>query len=668
MKGYTRDQPKVPTNADHVKHFSNRHPSTMNPEISQLQRSHVRLKLSVYLLLQLLQLSVNSRSQNQLELLLNGSQILLPRTIDHLAQTTPSIREQYLGQVFSSRTRAQSELWIDNPLGCADLVHWSRYFGPLSLAYLDHDFLDRSLERATNPNDDGYVGYYHYSNGIVFHDELELDEYILGIIGVRQVMDPDLGELVYNDQVAGSKRETMISYCSYNVFGRSDFRAKYVVHHNASGKGLKVDKSYSIVPNLQGKTLTFNPETIRGDGVPKLHWEELYVSGLLRIVAQTDLPQKQLVGLVNFRDILATKADILRAVMTLVKYLPRGGAVVPFTASNNTSQMLNYGTFSKTSQYRNWVVMALVKIASMDISGDAIDLAVSEIKSLGHNAWDFVILKLWKAQINKNRSQEYILLLHQVVSTPKSHSPVQRSLALLEQVKFLISKRKYDKALAIAKVCIGILPLDFEAWYLLLLSYLLVGNYYQALDVFTNMPVITSRKGSKNDKEAKNKSSGKTKETEFDENDPLRSNAQYMVNGVPDFYTKTFVDSCEHDIFISEETFNSYFPKPKEFRNDASIRNIWDVTFKIDPLSRHPCVGNQFYQLPLVNASAKELSAVDPQLIRVAGPSSMRSSLASASAGLPQVLILNFEETLTWGRSYDLLTLFAALVGWDNLV
>lgn len=95
---------------------------------------------------------------------------------------------------------------------------------------------------------------------------------------------------------------------------------------------------------------------------------------------------------------------------------------------------------------------------------------------------------------------------------------------------------------------------------------------------------------------------------------------------------------------------------------------MWQDFFIFNPLVRHPFVGQHFLQSPLVNSSAIEIASVDTILIKTCGPNSAKNTFASQSAGTSSSSILDFARKSTWGRTYDLLSLMVALVGWEQVI
>lgn len=623
-------------------------------------------------------------------------------------RSMPMIRESHYGQTIGLRSKAQIESWSDGqfPVGGPDLIHWGKYHGTRSSQYLDHDFgLTEGQKNSNNDddlsrkNDDGYVGYYHYANGVDVSREENIENYICKLVGIEKVgisnykkLNDDLLRLKYQQQLSSMKssksngsggasanvsgitggsvstttafssspsssarKEMMITFCTYNIFNKSDFRARYVINLTSP---IRVDKSFQVLSGNK-KTYSFNPETIKQ--LSQQFWDELRASQLIRLFADLDDPSRQLAGLVSLPDLVSTPLQLSCSIKTLVKLLPRG-TVTDYKARDGFSS--GWGDkrdgYKKTIQYKNYLVDSLIRCCQF--SGEACNIAVNEIiTNYTNNEWDYIILQIWKVQNGTGpMEQKFINLIHQhIMNQPES---TQKTLILLEQVKFLLSKEKYAFALKVAEKCVKSLPLDFECWYYLVLCNILDEKHERALVIMNSLPIITSHKQRNGDVE--------------------------KISGIPDFYINTFVNRLNenYDELISERTFLNYFPKPvvqmnqyqrinskqksknNRFVDEGSIDHIWNEMFLFDSSLRHSITGNQFYQSPLMNAGARELSSVDPNLIKLCGPLSMKSILASQSAGTPTASILDFTEKSTWGRTYDLLSLFVGLVGWDALV
>lgn len=591
---------------------------------------------------------------------------------------TPNIREPYFGQTLGGRSNSQMEIGSDASNGPPDLVHWGRYFGSRSSQFLTNDFgSDKwKTDVSYRKDDDGYVGFYHFINGLNFATrEAALEDYICELVGLEKENHEyfwkkrtDLG------YITNFKKEMVVTYCTYNIFSKSDFRAKFIIRMSGSSKTspIKIEKLYQIIPNSidsrNRKVYSFNTQTIKN--LAYTYWEELSASEIIRLFSHLDNPANQITGLVSYSKFMNSKSSIMKSAKLLVKFLNRAsltetepavGSVTGIGAKSESNR--------KTNQYKNCLIDCLIRLCMLDISGEVSDASIKEIRrryySTGLNEageWDIVILKLLKLHGESNKEKECIRLIHKHVKSVNIHN-TQLAMVLLEQVKFLISKDDYDFALKIAKICIKILPLDFECWYNLTLCYILVRDYKNALLVLNSIPVILSQK---------------QKNLDID-----------SVCGMKDLFLSTFIDRLnQNQEVISEKTFESYFPKPKVYASEyprhestmkkssssdglideGSIHTIWNELFLFNLDLRHPINGNQFYQSTLMNSSPRELSSVDPNLIKLCGPSSAKIILSAQSAGSASSSIIDFQRKSTWGRCYDLLSFLVAIIGWDDLI
>lgn len=494
------------------------------------------------------------------------------------AEATPKIREDNFGETLGIRANLQHQ-----DIGPPDLIHRSIYAGSKSALYNQNDFVKDKQKK----DDDGYVGYYHFVNGLKPQSS---EQYIMELI----------------KHGAPYKRDAIITYCTYNIFSKTDFRMKYIIHH----KDLLVDKSYQIA----GRTASeIHPNYLK----------ELDASQIVRFIYYLDNPDNQLVGLVNFPDYVKDKEAILGSLDILTKHLPKGYMT---GTSSGYGAPTSCGDDKKTNYYRNRLVDAIIRLDKLG------DYRISQLIKLFHgDEFNCVILKLIKDEL------EYIQLINE--STKKQNLyTTQLALILVEQVKFLISKEQYKLALEIAKKTILILPLDFDCWFYLALSYILVKDVENALLVINSLPIII------------NKNKG--------------------THDLPDLFVSTFIERLELEEVISEKLFYEYFPNPKNTNGEliASIRKMWNDSFLFNPLSRHPIVGQHFSQSPLVNSSAIEIASVDTILVKTCAPNSTKNAFASQSAGSSASSILNFTRKSTWGRTYDLLSFMVALVGWEHVI
>lgn len=673
------------------------------------------------------------------------------------ARETPMIRETHYGETLGARLAAQHAVWADTTgaAGGPDLVHWGRYHGLRLLQYLTHDFVaPRTSARgaADGRRDDGYVGYYHYALG-VDAGLAGAQRYVRRMVKIEDDDDDDATP----PPPAASGPSGLITYCSYNLFHKLDFRARFVV----SRLPPRIESSYQIVCTNK-KSYLYSADTL--SLVPAQYWHELRCSQLVRAFSGLDDPARQPAGLVVWPELVADRAAIAAAVRTLAQFLPRG-AVTVLAAALAGGFASGWGdkrdpAYVTTALYKNGLVDALVRVCMMDVSGGATRvameavaaversqrserserhfaredatqgaaLAATSVSALPHEgeaeaaaaadeankaveaaaaeaaeanvaaganvapvsdvaaepaaagtetlaagarragrasnadgaraaaatsagAFDYIRLLLLKTQPSTNNEQAFIALAHRHLS---HHPPsTQSTLILAEQVKFLLAKRHYATALALAERCVASMPLDFDCWHLLALCYLLDGHYARALTVVNSLPLVLSHKH-RGDIDA--------------------------VAGVPDLYANTFVERLGTAAeVISERTFGEYFRPPvalQRYRRAAkppavalaSVDKLWHRLLLFNPAARHPIGGNHFYQSPLMNLTAREISLVDPSLVRLCGPTLLRAVLAAQLSGRPTSSMLDFAHRLTWGRCYDLVCLFVGIVGWDEVV
>lgn len=591
---------------------------------------------------------------------------------------TPCIREPYYGQSLGMRSNSQMTINLDTCNGPPDLIHWGKYFGSRSSQFLNNDFISKKWkanDESYSKDEDGYVGFYYYANGINFdRGEITIEDYICGIIGLEKKDEEYTWKKDANiDFSTNSKKDIVVTYCTYNIFSKADLRSKFKIRTFGSSKAasVKIEKSYQIIPNSldsrNRKVYSFSMQTIKN--LSSTFWEELTVSQIVRLFNHLDNPDKQITGLVSYANLTSSKQVIIKSAKILVKFLNKGNMTETDPAIGSITGTGNSGESNKkTNQYKNSIVDSLLRICNLDTSGEVSDITIDEIRrryyiSMGEvGEWDIVILKILKVRSGSNKETEYIRLIHKHLNSISIHN-TQLALVLIEQVKFLISKKDYETALKIAKICIEILPLDFETWYNLALCYILVQDYANALLVMNSIPIILSQK--------------------------LKNMDTDSVAGVKDIYIETFINRLNYnEEVISEKTFESYFPRPRSHASnypryvsllkksvpddalvdEGSIQMIWNDLFLFNSHLRRPINGNQFYQSPLMNSSARELSSVDPNLIRLCGPSSAKIILSAQSAGTSSSSILDFDRKSTWGRCYDLLSFLIALVGWDDLI
>lgn len=575
---------------------------------------------------------------------------------------TPFLRERKFGQTLGMRTSFQGSIGSDPTNGLPDLFHWGRYYSPRSSQYLNHDFFPNDSRQDHN-DDDGYVGHYHYANGLDLSSGASaIEKYICSIVGLRRTGEVYHWKRDMTGQLS-SKKEMVVTYCMYNIFAKAEFRARYILYITgySTKNPMNIDKSFHIIPDPQGsrirKPCSFNVDTILE--VQTQFWHELTASLIIRLFYHLDNPSNQLTGLVSFPHHLHSNEAMQNAIRVLIPLLPKG-FMTPCSAlfgkptgCNNNDNKINF--------YNNSLTDALIRICQFDASGSmaeyAIDL-ISSTYSQSEELWNLLVIRLLSLHSNSSMENKLVHDLYKGLTGSKLLT-TSGALHLQEQIKFLLSKGNYDTALLIAQKSVEILSLDFENWYYLVVCYILQKKLDQALIILNSIPLIThQRQGGLDD-----------------------------ISGAPDAYSSTFINKLASQADpISESTFQAYFPtpqvkslsyarilaknpkKPDNLVEEGSIKKLWNDYFLFNGSARHPLNGHQFYQSPLMNCTARTLSTVDSNLIKLTGPAASKIQMSAQSAGLPSLSILEFERNSTWGRCYDLLTMMVAVDGWYNIV
>ncbi|GEQ68272.1 hypothetical protein JCM33374_g1939 [Metschnikowia sp. JCM 33374] len=559
--------------------------------------------------------------------------------------TLPWIREARFGNTLGIRAKAMDQMVASGPqTGSSDLVHWGRHYGEKSSKFLHNSFEDRD-PASHKKEEDGYVGFFHYVNGIDYSGGAQaVEKYITEAIGLSAGDGAYFWSRSVDLSALGTyhEKEMVVTLCAYNIFGRAEFRARYVVAVPRSRKSaVSVDASYTIYSHSSKKMHSYTSDTV--GSVPGSFWRELAASTLTRLCLSTDDRARQLCGTVNLPSQVSSATNIEAAANRLVSLLGKGhlAGVRPRYGSASTCG----ADFVKTSKYRNYLVDALVRVISLDSSSSIAESVIVRISELYAREFDFVICRLLKADNSKNNDSRFLQLVHDNV-TARGQSSCQEALLLIEQARFLIARKSYQVATKIAATAVTLLPLDFDAWYTLALAYVMSGEYGRALETINAFPVSFSKQDLA---------------------------ARSDVDGICDSYATTFLDKASRNKTVDLRTFESFFPAPRAETGRsagsdlASMASIWHDQFHSRPHLRHPICG-PFYRTPLFLATNMELSAVDQRIINLAGPGSKKLALAAQSAGDPWSSIADFDSKSTWGRSYDLLTLIVTLVGWDTLV
>lgn len=553
--------------------------------------------------------------------------------------TVPWIREATLGQNLGNRAKALADQKTLT-LGPADLIHWARQYGERSSHFLKNDFSPIS-EADPARDQDGYVGFFHFSNGLDLAQGTDsIEKQVLHSIGLRRNGESYIWapkKTLASRLGLAQHKEGVVTFCAYNCFQKLEFRARYIVTPSSKTQSVVVNSQYTITSKVSKKLHTYVGEHCQEITLTFLR--ELAVLLLIRMLVGVDDPAHRLLGTVSHKTQLQGKEQLHNTIDLLVSYLPKGHLT---GTRSHYGVACNSGTDpAKTTKYRNRLVDALVRVVLLDARGSATDLALEKIRAkFAAREFTAVEVRLLRAQHGSNNHQKFLSLVrdHLAVDTDST----QAAILIGEQVRFLISQESFSVARQLAVRAVSMLPLDFDSWYNLCVCYILEKKYDDALQTLNSLPVLLQTKKS------------------YDGD---------CVDGIADTYVLTFMDRLSRGhIPIGAKTFVEFFPEP---RNDdmveaGSVQSVWRGMFKRES-ARHPMVG-PFYQSSLTTASPIEMSAIDSGLIRVSGPSSAKNMLAARSANVPWASILDFDRKSTWGRAYDLLTSLVALIGWENLV
>lgn len=539
--------------------------------------------------------------------------------------TVPWIRETTFGQTLGVRAKALEKIPPNGHLGPPDLVHWGRHYGERSPKFMHNPFAPPNAAQQLK-EEDGYVGHFHFVNGLELSAEA-VENYVFTAIGLESRADGSYGWRK-NVDVASygvyTSKQMVATFCLYNTLARAEFRARYVLTPGPL-RLVVVDTDYSLF--CRGKLLTYSPATI--NEVSASFWEELAVSSLVRLFVAIDDPSRQLCGTVSLPSQIGNKESLWKAVDRVAAQLPRGHLVGTRACFGGATSC---GNDVKTSRFRNHLVDSLVRLVMLEGSGSTAEHALEEVQRHG-NDFDYVKARLLRHP-GINFTQRFLQLVHSHVA--QNPTTTQTALLLIEQVRFLISRKVYGLALEIAAKAVELLPLDFDCWHQLALCYVLENKFEDALTTINALPAVLGRA------------------------------PDGTVDGVTDTFAECFVERLASGEGLSQDTFEAFFPPPQlGGRDEGSVESTWYNSFRYRPNSRHPLVG-AFYLTPLATATAIEASAVETQIIKVSGPSAPKYAFAAQSGGT--VSILDFDRKSTWGRAYDLLTLMVAVVGWDNLV
>lgn len=553
--------------------------------------------------------------------------------------TLPWIREATFGHTLGIRSNALSKLSATSGTpGPPDLVHWGRHYGEWSSKFAHNEFSPPTSVNHSK-EEDGYVGYFHFCNGIDYTGgSSAVEEYVLSAVGLQS--KPEGYYWIPGTDVASygvyTNRQMVVTLCAYNLFSRSELRARFIILVPKSRKlPVTVDCLYNLTSQTLKKLHSYNRNTI--SGIQDSFWMELAVSSIVRLFYSVDDPSHQVCGTVNIPAQVQSKQCILNAIDRVVTLLPKGH-LTGYREANGVPTASGEGF--KITRYKNRLVDTLKRLVLLDMSSGSGDYAIQLIESSYGSDFNYVICQLLRAQHNKNNDQRFLSLVHSHFC--QDVTLTQAALLMVEQVRFLIGKELYMMAEKIAAKAVGLLPMDFNCWYHLALCYILERKFDHALQTINSLPVVFTK---------------------------LRL-AEDSVDGVYDTYAMCYMERLVLGQSISMESFEKFFPPSKSellTADEGSIQNLWYLEFLRRPHLRHPIAG-PFYQSPLSSATAIEISAVDSNVIKVCSSTSPRHILSSQSSANPWTSILDFERNSTWGRAYDLITMMVAIIGWDNVV
>lgn len=554
--------------------------------------------------------------------------------------TTPWIREASFGQSLGIRAAALTPQHLAAP-GPADLVHWGRHYGEWLSRYQHNEFAPPT--EPLHAKDDGYVGYYHYCNGVDYSGGAPaIEAHVTAAIGLEKRNGGYFWRLGTDVAALGThtSRPMVVTLCAYNVFGHAELRVRVLVTVPKSRKmPVSVDFLYSVTQQALRRVDSYTKSTL--GAIPALFWTELAVSSVIRLFFQIDDPSRMVCGTVAMSAQIERRGALLRAVDRVVALLPRGHLTGMREMYGATSSS---GEGSSTAYYRNRLVDTLVRLVLLDISGFISSHAIQNIQDTYGTEYDVVVCLLLRTQHAHNNDTAFLTLVHTHLTADASLT--QAALLMVEQVRFLIGRGSYATAERVAARAVALLPLDFDAWLHLALCHVLSHKFEMALHTINALPVVFTKTSVLAEKLA----------------------ADAVVDGVHDWYALCYMQrqSIGADVLLA--TFQDMFPLPKtESGADAgSVAALWSTEFERRPNTRHPISG-AFCTSPLASASPIEVLAVDSHIVKVCGPGSPRNLLAARSSGNPWTS-LDFDRTSTWGRTYDLVTMVVALIGWDNLV
>lgn len=556
-----------------------------------------------------------------------------------MGSPVPWIREAVYGENMGLRAKAIHENSI-SALGPSDLFHWGRYYGEKSSTYLKNPFSPIDERRNLGGDQEGYVGFYHHVNGV----ELCGGD---GEIGDGEI--GEIGEMAYNKLLkevefilgeADMSRENVVTICMYNPFLKQEMRGRFIIVGESKKNRQKVSESrvsvqFTVTSNK--KMHTYSRETLGQLGGQ--FFRELAVANLARAFLSVDNVAHQISGTRNVDYQVKDPGNLMASLERMVEMLPKG-AILGCDGSYGVASACGSGEKAhKTSRYRNRLIDSIIRLVLLDDSGELAEKAIEMIRDI-HGPLEFAAVeaRLLVAQHGRNNDQRFLSLVRGFLA--KDSSSTQAAILILMEVRFLIAKGAYFLARTLASKAVALLPLDFDAWLSLCLCYILEKDYDSALNTLNSLPVMLLA--------------------------PSQAANGDLVDGILDSFAQTFVDRSSHGVTpVPLDTFESFFPEPP--CKTGKVRVLWSEMFRRRESIRHPIAG-PFFQLPLATASTMEMAAVDYSIVAACKPTTPKHMLAARSAGVPWASVVDFDRRSTWGRAYDVLTLLAAVIGWENLV
>lgn len=266
-----------------------------------------------------------------------------------------------------------------------------------------------------------------------------------------------LTTLNLNSSSTSAKHPNIYTYCSFNSFNKSDIRIR-IEFPNSNTNSFQLQ---AIPSDRSNKILNEVSDQV---------WDELFVSSVVRsIIINLDFERK-IPGLIE-KSLTKSIQQSKNIITKLVDFIDKG----PILGCNALVQ--------KPSCVQNYLVDALLKIVELtSLYQFTIDLLRNYRKKVD------VTLIIVKILFLADREVDAIkLLYHSLKQNPRD------TLLLNEQVKFLITKEKYELAMNPALAAANGNPIDFEAWSNLTKLHILNNNIPMALVALNSAPMYGIR-------------------------------------------------------------------------------------------------------------------------------------------------------------------------------